>query len=456
MTRLPTAPSAPGEQQPAAARWRGRLSRVAGPRALLAIVVLGVVVRLVAMGALGTAHQNLYEFGVIGQNVVDGRGYTFYAAQPDGKVVVDNAHAGHPLPSAFMPPGYTIVVAGAEALGSSHAAVIRWLELVNLVAAAVAIVLAQRLGSLVFGARAGTWAAFGFAFYPVLIYQATQPSASNLYLPIDLVALIAAIRLARRPSPAAATLAGGAIGLVCLFRAEAVIWIPLILVWLLVVLGRRMGRRALRPAAIFLLAAVVLPGAWMVRNSVVLHAVTPSVTTTSGFNLWVGNHPGASGSQKKFTPEPPALQAKIDRLVPGPSYEVRRDALYRTAAENDLTTRPSSAAALDAKKLLMTLTFDFYDSRARNPAYLGSWIVLLALGLVGLVRRRGRVEDRALLYGYLVLALAVPTVFFALARYKLGVEAPLLLFAGEAVAGWIEGGKATAPELASSTTDDRA
>lgn len=418
--------------------WR-RLAAVGGPRALLAAVIVGVALRVLAVGILGSHNQHLYEFGVIGQNVVDGRGYSYYSVDGGNAVHVDDRHAGRPLPSAFMPPGYTVVVAGAERLGTTHSATIRILELLNVVAACATIVLAYKLGSLVFGARAGTWAAFAFSFYPVLIYQATQPSASNAYLPLDLGALYMTVRMSRKPTFRTGMAAGGLLGLVCLFRAEGVVLVPLVAAWMIWTLIRRSpsraGRRAVtRMTAVFLVAGAAIPVSWMVRNTVTLGAFTPAVTTTSGFNLWIGNHLGASGSQKRFAPEDSTLQTKIDHLRPERSYELNRDRLYRNAAVHEIAAHPVATAERDTKKLILTLSLDYYDGRARNPAYVGSWFVLAALGMAGIVKGLGSQQDRVLLYGYLGLGLIIPTVFFSLARYRLSVEAPLLLFAGAAIA----------------------
>jgi len=421
-----------------------RLVVVNGPRALLAALILGVAIRLIAVGAFGTDKQNLYEFGVIGQNVVDGRGYSFYSVGDDRVVSVDNSHQGRPLPSGFMPPGYTYTVATAQGLGTSRSSALLILQLFNVVVAATTIVLAYLLGSLLFGLRAGTWSAFAFALYPVLIFQATQPSASNAYLPLDLAALLLAIRLSRRPSLARAVAGGAAIGLVCLFRAEAVLWIPSIAVWLVWSVGRQApngrlgGRRTVVVIGAFLIAGCAVPFAWMLRNTVTLGALTPSITTTSGFNLWIGNHDGASGSQKRFTREDARLQAGIHRLRPTPNYELDRDHLYLDAALSSMAAQPVTTVERDLKKLAMTLSFDFYDPRARNPAYLGSWLLLASLGLYGITRRLGAREDRVFLYGYVIVGLLIPTIFFTLARYKLALEAPLLLFSGAAAAAVVE------------------
>ncbi|MDQ6783270.1 MAG: glycosyltransferase family 39 protein [Actinomycetota bacterium] len=377
---------------------------------------------------------------MIGRNVVDGRGYSFYSQESDGIVKVDESHTGLPIPSAFMPPAYTFVVAGAQSITGSDGGAKRLLQWVNVLAAAAAICLIYVLGRELFGRTAGVLAALGFAMYPVLVYQVTQASASNVYLPLDLAGLYLLLRLTRRPSLARAVPAGLVAGAICLFRAEAVVLIPLAAVWLIWALRRRQPGPARRTVvlAFFFVSAIAMPAGWIGRNAVVLHGFSPAITSSSGFNLWVGNHAGSSGSQKRFPAESPDLLAKLSQIRRTPSYELHRDRVYRTAALSHVRGHLAHTALLDLKKLGMTITVDIYDHRARNPIYLSGGISLAALGIWGIVLRGGRSPDRLLLYGYMVFGLLVPSVFFTLVRYKLALEVPLLLFAGSAVSSVVE------------------
>jgi 4-amino-4-deoxy-L-arabinose transferase-like glycosyltransferase len=412
--------------------------RAQSRRVLYAIVFLGVVLRLAAIGALGTGGASLYEYGAIAKNLDHGRGYSLYADFPKGPVRVGSPGHGRPLPSAFMAPGYAVIVAGAEGVGHSQTKTIRILQLFNVLAGAATIVMSFLLATRLFGRRAGLWSALAVAVYPVLLYQATQSSASNAYVFLDLLTLYLLVLARRSASLLTAGAAGVAVGAVCLFRAEAVLLIPIFAAWLGWSVWRNHAgpsarRRFVMVVATFLVAAVVLPAAWTLRNSVVLGQPTASITTSAGFNLWVGNREGASGSQKKSSPPTGKLLQELNRLPATSNYESRRDSLFMSAAVHDMSHHVGATLARDAKKLGMTLTIDVYDHRARNVIYVGSWAILLLLGIGGALRRPGEFDDRILLALFILYALAVPTLFFTLARYRLGVEMPLLLFAGPAL-----------------------
>lgn len=429
------------------ALWQ-RAIRVLVVYGVMVAVGAGVAARVGAMGVVRVRSTDLYEYGVIGQNVSDGRGYVYYSVDGQGRVAIDDAHTGRPLPSAYMPPGYTAVVAVVMSLAHGRAAI--WmLRVLNLLAAALAIWLISLVGKEVYGPLAGSCAALVLALYPVAIYQATQTSASNVYLPVEIAVLLLVLRAARSSHRRAWMAAGLALGLLSLFRTEAEALVPVILIWGLWRGWRSREGRTLVCAGLFVVAACIPIGTWMARNAVALGAFEPTLTTSGGFNLWIGNHAGASGSQKSYAPESPALQAQVDAVARNARYELNRDSAYLHAALTYMKTHPAAVVALDAKKVAMTLTYDHYDRRGRSPVYLASWLLLLGLGLVGMAWGRPPPAGRAILYAYLGFGLVLPAVFFTLARYTLTVAIPLMVFAGAALARILLGGPDEQPAIGS-------
>lgn len=422
---------------------RGRLRRATGvllgPHGLLAAVAVALLLRLAAVALVDADGVNLHEFGTIGHNIVDGHGFSYHAVGPDGRIETDGSRGdasvltGPRLPSAFLPPAYTAVVAAAIAVTGSHAATVQLLQLLNLVVVAAAVLVVHRLGSLLGGRPAGVGAAWVFALYPPLVFAATQASAVNLYLPLQLLAVLCLVEAAVRTGVRAAATAGLALGALCLFRSEAVVLVPAAALWLL--LTRRGLRRggALAAAGLLVAVAVAVPSAWIARNSTVFDRPVLTLTTSGGFNLWIGNHEGASGSQKWYE-TPPETEAAVRAVPVTPAYEVDLDRLYLGEAVRSAGDDPGATLARGAVKLGMMLGADPYDQRSFHPLYLGSWAALLALGVAGVVAVRGRRPVRRLLLGLLAVSLVVPVVFFALARHRLGVEVVLVVFAGAAVA----------------------
>lgn len=405
---------------------------------LPAVVVLAIAVRLAAGVAFPAADADTYEFGWLGRNIAEGHGYSYYFDDPVGRLSPeDSERLGRPFPSAYMPPAYTFLTAGATGLGASEADTVWLLRITHLAAAAVGVVLMHRLARRLVGAGAATLAAIGLAVYPSLIYASTQVSASNIYIPLELGILLLLLRATESATWRSWALAGASVGALALVRAEAVAMIALAGIWLVWAARRRpTGASPARLAAVFLCAAVVIPGAWLARNSIVMGAPVLTVTTTGGKNLWIGNHDGATGSQKDFD-IPEHIGDEIRSLPAGDDFEVRADAVYRREAVDSITSDPLGTAARDVKKAAMLLGADVYDKRNLNPLYLGPYVLIAALGGLGFVRwwqRRPPGDPvRWLVVAYVSFSVAVPVVFFSLARYRLPVEVVLLVFA----AAWL-------------------
>jgi 4-amino-4-deoxy-L-arabinose transferase-like glycosyltransferase len=427
-------------------------------------ILVGVMARVAADFALPASAVDIYEFGVIAQNVVAGRGYSYFAVTPAG-VVIDTAHSGTPLPSAFMPPLHTTLVTAAAAFaqwsGTGDIGLVWLVRAGNLVLAVVLMAAVAKLVTETASPRAARICVLLLALYPPLVYQATQVSASNTYLPVEVGLLAVLIGLARSAPPRAVLAAAALGGVLGLLRAEALVLLVAAAVWLALFAARGQRRPLVRlgVAAAFLALAVLPTAAWLARNSVTFGEPVLTVTSTGGFNLWIGNHPGASGSQKNYSIAPD-LARELAAIPPTADYELRRDAVFAAAARREITDEPLATVARDGRKLLMMLTLDPYDDRSWSPAYLGAYALVCFVGVAGArvwwrrLRLRGPPDwpaHAALLVGWLVLGLVVAAVFFALARYRLPQELALLMAAAVLLAR--AGGEDVEPSTdATSTT----
>jgi 4-amino-4-deoxy-L-arabinose transferase-like glycosyltransferase len=424
---------------------------------LAGIVAIAIVVRVLAGLAFSAADTTTYEFGWIGRNVVDGRGFSYYSDDPVGRLDPEDSELpGDPIPTAYMPPGYTFVATAATWIGDSHVGIVWALRTANALGAAAGVLLMHALARRLVGSRAARLAALGFALYPALVYGATQASSSNVYIPLELGVAVLLLRAAPSGSWRSWALAGASLGVVCLFRAEAVVLVPLATLWLVWSAGRSgAGARRLKLGAVFLCVAVAIPGAWLVRNWAAFGRPVATVAMSGGKNLWIGNHEGATGSQKKFA-VPGGLEDEILALEPGDDFEVRVDAIFRREAMESMIGDPFGTVVRDVKKVGLLLGADVYDRRNLNPLYVAPYFAVAVAGLAGFAawwRRRPAADTvRWLVVGYAGFTVAKAVVFFALARYRLPIEMMLLIFASAWLTDRTAAGEAT-PRGAEPTAD---
>jgi hypothetical protein len=185
--------------------------------------------------------------------------------------------------------------------------------------------------------------------------------------------------------------------------------------------------------AILVIASALLPGAWLVRNSITFHKPTLSISSQAGFLLWAGNHEGATGSGKTFTTGDEALAGekqlsnKVRYLVPDREYELRRDAVFREEATTWIREHPGEAVLGVARKAFLFAVVDPDDRRSLNPGYVLSWAALALLALAGLKRLRPRGREWLLVAGYAVVTALVPILLVVLPRYRLPIDVVLLV-----------------------------
>ena len=191
-------------------------------------------------------------YRLLGQHLAEGRGYI----RP-----YDLALAEVVRPTAEFPPGFPAL------LGVLHAVGLRSIQAQRLALAvlgALAIVgvvlLARRWlserGALALGVVA--------AVHPALFAPESALLAESLFLWLVVLVLLAVVRFRESPTPERAALVGLLGGAATLVRSEGlVLAVVLVLPWLVTAPPRRVRLGA---AAAVVVGAVLLPGAWAVRN----------------------------------------------------------------------------------------------------------------------------------------------------------------------------------------------
>ncbi|MBI1758412.1 MAG: glycosyltransferase family 39 protein [Actinobacteria bacterium] len=332
--------------------------------------------------------------------------------------------------TAYRPPGYPFLLAGVDALGGGIVA----MRLLGVLALAGSVLLAYRLGVRVHGRVAGAVAAVLMAGYPLLVF-----TAGTLYPQVHAMALLLlglewslrATETAGRRRAGFGCGAGLSWGLMILAVPTFAVSVLLIGGWLL----WRHRPAAWRVLPVLALSAAVLPGAWCVRNAVVLHAFVP-VSTNNGINLILGNseHVTAGGGR---VGDISAYESAAQRL--GLS-EVQLDRYYRQAATRWVADHPGSATRLYAGKVVNNFSYhnelatSGQNSTAKDLVSALSFYPLLLLFGVRAVRwRRLRSLERLLIVLVLgnVLLLAV---FYTRLRFRVPLDGIMLISSAAALA----------------------
>src|SRR5664280_387249 len=186
-------------------------------------------------------------------------------------------------PTASRPPGFPIFLGMLRFVGFGPIA----LRLANVVLLVSALYLLYRLLRTTLNEAVALVTTCICALYPLLDFTAAALYPQTLGLVLMLVALLAflhGLRVRGRRRLLVGAVSGFAWG--ALYLTVPALGLLLIAAGVVVMLLTR--RRSLPVAAVALLGALILPGAWAARNVVVMKAIIP-VSTNTGINFILGN-----------------------------------------------------------------------------------------------------------------------------------------------------------------------
>lgn len=374
-----------------------RLDASAGLKPAVWIVVISAfMARLAVIVIMGDwSGPAAGEYGSLAASLVQGEGFAL-------NETADYTQHGIYEPSSLKPPVYPLLLAGFyAAMGVKSAAAHMVALLLNALAGAATAGLTYRMVRQVGGQHAtALLGAFLLAFWP------TQLMATALVNPVALVtlAVIASVVLWNRSveSQGMGWWLGFSLVASLLALTEPVLLPALGLVPLAILLHNSLPVpvRA-RNAALAGAMALLVLGPWTYRNWRVHHALVP-VTSTFWLNMWMGNNPHATGTDRLVL-----TTDHLDRFRAFGSDHLRQTDLLSDAQRQHLDGRrameremawkaevtrfirdnPRRYLELCQIRLARTAWADWDNPRGRDPLHLYfiSRGILLLFTLVGLL-----------------------------------------------------------------------
>lgn len=380
-------------------------------RPLLATFAIALVVRV----AFVITQIELQIFDI----AFDATDSTLYRSLAEGIASGEGFINAEGEPTAFVGVGYPAFLAALFRMSDSTL----FIAIVQSVIGSATVAAIAWIGREL-GGRDGAWVAgLAAAFFPHLIFWTGYVTTETLYvfLLVGAVAAATAAICERGKITGFAAFSGVVFGCAALVRPIA-LGLGVLIVALGLVLARYRTRALVGLAA---LALTMTP--WVVRNAV--HLGEPVVTSTeSGYVLWQGNSPDATGGTRGYVD---GLDFKpLD--LPEHLSEVEKDGEYRRHALTWMKDHPGEVVALVPKKLwnMWRPTYEGASVINNLVTYL-TYLPLLVSSLVGLYLAR-RHPIGMLLIVVLGYHLLVHGLVTGMIRFRLPVEAFLLA----SLAGW--------------------
>jgi 4-amino-4-deoxy-L-arabinose transferase-like glycosyltransferase len=388
-------------------------------RQTIVVLSLALVLRLIVFWTVlakyprGWLFTRGMEMGWVAKSIIDGQGLSSPFGQPTG-------------PTAFIAPGYPLLIALVFRIFGSYSVASAAVVLVAQIALNLGTVwLMMHIARALFDRRAAWIAGLVWACSLPLIWIPTifWDTSFAICMFVGLLALV--LRFRERATAVHWIFLGAYCAVIALIN-------PALLLVLAAMLGWLAFQQSGNNRVGILLAAVtfcVVFSPWPIRNAKVFHAFIP-LRTTVGFELWMGNRPGATGF--------------LDESL-FPSFNPSELQDYKTRGELDYTAHKSELA----KQYIVSHPATFVRLTAIRIARYwlgtgaehGSWVFAVhatltsAFGLAGLVllfrRRRYSV---GILFTLPLLLFPIPYyITHAEFRYRLALDPILTILASYAV-----------------------
>lgn len=371
----------------------------------------------------------------LASNVANGLGYTFRG-----------------MPSSYFGPTYTYLWAFFLSVWGTDGHL--WLQVLQSLLLSVSPLLLYSFARLRFDRETSLLAAVWLALYPeLLVLSSTMyPSSLLVFLWCANLACYAALRRLGRPTAGWVLLTGLVAALLVLTKGRMLVFSMLLTIALAFppeqsASGRlpfRVAVPRLLQACLVLAVTLAFMAPWTVRNYFVHGRLLP-LESTSGYNLWIGNNPTASGTGKCQLnvsdydpaavpatggfPKPPDLEAELSRC----KSEIQRDDVYKKHAVRYIKSHPGRVMSLWLKKAAYAWLLDTTNPHVRHPVYWLPWSVTFVLFMAGLGLRTWRERLREWLFWIMIICFTLlQMVFFVIPRLRYPVYPVVFIFAAYA------------------------
>lgn len=405
-----------------------------GKRLLILIFCLSLIIRIVYVLVCRINPDQIdydaVDYEILARNVLAGNGFGY----GEGKL------------SSFRPPLWPYTLAGIYAVfGRSHTAAKLCLALIGSALPILIILITRDM----LPRRESLACGIVVAAYPPLVVMAGDLMTETMFSVLIAAVMLIAVRWKARPHLKLAIALGAAAGFAALTRGNALVFIPLLLLWMVAT----RGARGLAHAVIVAAAAAAVLSPWTIRNWRLQYAFVP-VSCNSGYIFSISFFPHPISMLKRDR-----AREYANGVAQGP---VRSEALYDIVAEDNLTPpdflRKNMAdrypdekpltTEFELDRFLLAKSVEFVKAHPHKMAlkvlkdfikfwyffdswgnFMPAWATVMPFVLVGVFITFHQAKAFALIYLLLASVILTVMVFHAAVRFRLPYEPFLLILA---------------------------
>jgi len=381
-------------------------------RTILIISLVTFILQLVTLRPAVVIGEPLF----IAQNILNGLGFSY-------------PYPGETVPTltCYIPPLYVYLIVGILGLGGTKVAI----QIVNLLfLQAAAYVLYKFVKRFATSSVAVLSHALLLLYIPLwTLAAAIDPNTLNLLL--IALTLDRLYQIYQEPLRKHWLWLGVLVGVQVLVRPDMLVGMVFFAAWLVIVLRKKVTTREIvRSLAISAVSTLVIVLPWTVRNYMNFGKFI-LVSANSGYNLYLGNNPSASGGFEQNVDANFERESKVFAEFAKTHSQVEQDQYLFHRAVDWALNNPGELVTLDLKKIY----FHWWRRNSSgNMLQIGALIylydvataLLLFFGFWGFWKLRNR-ELKLLLVALFLYSTTVSMVFFTQSRHRAIKVDPFLL-----------------------------
>ena len=342
-------------------------------------------------------------------NLLNGQGYKMYGYR------------------SYQPPGYPAFLAAAYKLfGHDYVRV----KIIQALLGSLGCLLIYLVAKMVFNGKVALISALIYAFYDGLIFLNGHLLTENIFIILELLAVICLLNFASTKSKLSLALSGILIGLAALSRTQIIFSIPLIFLWIAIVSKRWFFYSFL----LFLFIGLTI-SPWTIRNYLIHHRLVP-IATYSGESLYRFNYP--NGINVELARERKRFKELGLKEADMNSYYFKR--VFEYIKENPKTYFFDFFIGKLSWNLNEFFFGDYIWFPCSKPGVkipyvpLISWRILSLFSFMGLLLSFRVWRKASLFYLYLLPYLAIMLIIlFSWTRFRLSIIPFFIIFAAVAI-----------------------
>lgn len=373
----------------------------------ISIVLLGIVLRVLLLIYMGTDGQSSWEYGVIAENIVNGKGYSFYYFE-DNNLAFEYKVDSQPSPSAYMAPGYVYILVFVKSITSPLLE--NYLAFFfNLLFYITTMFYLFKVTNHLFNDKVAFIAILVYTLIPEFIYTSYAIGTTQIYhLFLMLIIYYSIVEANKNKFILPIVLA-----IALLFRFELFLLI-------LIIFGYNIFKKNYKQAFLTIVIPILFLSPWIIRNYQVFDEFIP-FSTTGGLNLFRGNNEIIVGGWHNFN----TLEKIHSFNGDTNNIELFLNRMYNKEAITYITDDYSLSSMNFVKKFLYFWFLNPIEESALSPIYYVPWLLMLTLAILGFVKSR---KIPTIVAHIILFHSLLAIVFIPLLRYQTMMKIILIPF----------------------------